>query len=200
MLLFDQFDKNKMVEGLIPAIIQDYATMQVLMLGYMNQEAFEKTVEERKVTFYSRTKRRLWTKGETSGNFLLVESIDIDCDNDALLIRIKPIGNTCHTGSKSCFNTRETEGFIGYLEALIRERYDKMPEGSYTTHLFKKGCNKIAQKVGEEAVETVIEAVAGNDDALIYEASDLIYHLIVLLVSKGYSLKEIEEELAKRHK
>ncbi|MGL5636473.1 MAG: bifunctional phosphoribosyl-AMP cyclohydrolase/phosphoribosyl-ATP diphosphatase HisIE [Bacteroidales bacterium] len=200
MLLFDQFDKNKMVEGLIPAIIQDYATMQVSMLGYMNQEAFEKTVEERKVTFYSRTKRRLWTKGETSGNFLLVESIDIDCDNDALLIRVKPIGNTCHTGSKSCFNTRETEGFIGYLEALIRERYDKMPEGSYTTHLFKKGCNKIAQKVGEEAVETVIEAVAGNDDALIYEASDLIYHLIVLLVSKGYSLKEIEEELAKRHK
>lgn len=200
MLLFDQFDKNKMADGLIPAIIQDDSTLQVLMLGYMNQEAYEKTVEEKKVTFFSRTKGRLWTKGETSGNFLLVESIAIDCDNDALLIRVKPIGKTCHTGSKSCFNTRETEGFIGYLQAVIRERHEQMPEGSYTTRLFEKGCNKIAQKVGEEAVETVIEAVAGNDEALLYEASDLMYHLIVLLVSKGYSLKEIEEELAKRHK
>lgn len=200
MKLFDQLDKTKMTDGLIPAIIQDDATLQVLMLGYMNREAYEKTVDERKVTFYSRTKGRLWTKGETSGNFLLVESIEVDCDNDALLIRVKPIGNTCHTGSKSCFNTRDTEGFIGYLEAVIRERYEQMPEGSYTTHLFEKGCNKIAQKVGEEAVETVIEAIAGNDEALIYEASDLMYHLIVLLVSKGYSLKEIEEELAKRHK
>lgn len=200
MIQFKDLDTSKSTEGLIPAIIQDDRTLQVLMLGYMNEEAFEKTKKEGVVSFYSRTKQRIWTKGETSGNLLHVHSILKDCDNDTLLIRVIPNGPVCHTGSDNCFDTREDEGFIKRLQAIIRERHDTMPAGSYTTKLFEKGINKIAQKVGEEAVETVIEAIACNDERLIYEASDLIYHLIVLLTAKGYSLKDIEEELYKRHK
>ncbi|MGL5317830.1 MAG: bifunctional phosphoribosyl-AMP cyclohydrolase/phosphoribosyl-ATP diphosphatase HisIE [Bacteroidales bacterium] len=200
MIQFKDLDLTKSTDGLIPAIIQDDRTLQVLMLGYMNEEAFEKTKQERLVTFYSRTKGRIWTKGETSGNVLHVRNIMKDCDNDTLLIRVIPAGPVCHTGSDNCFNSRQTEGFILKLQSIIRERHEKMPAGSYTTKLFEKGINKIAQKVGEEAVETVIEAIACNDERLIYEASDLIYHLIVLLTAKGYSLKEIEEELFKRHK
>lgn len=200
MIKFSELDAAKSCEGLIPAIIQDDNTLQVLMLGYMNEEAYNKTVAEGKVTFFSRTKNRLWTKGETSGNFLNVISVTKDCDNDTLLIRVEPVGAVCHTGSKTCFNGRETEGFIKYLEDVIQKRKVTMPEGSYTTKLFNKGVNKIAQKVGEEAVETVIEAVDGNGEALIYEASDLMYHYLVLLAATGYSLKDIEEELAKRHK
>lgn len=191
------FDKNG--DGLVPVVIQDDATMQVLMLGYMDAEALEKSRKEGKVTFYSRTKERLWTKGETSGNFLIIKSIAEDCDSDALLIRVTPMGNTCHTGSKSCFAGRETEGFIGYLQSVIQQRHRDMPADSYTTRLFNKGVNKIAQKVGEEAVETVIEAVDGNRPDMIYEASDLVYHLLVLLESTGCSITDIEIELAKRH-
>lgn len=200
MIRFNDLDTTKSTEGLIPAIIQDDRTLQVLMLGYMNEDAFEKTQKERIVTFYSRSKQRIWTKGETSGNFLHVINMMKDCDNDTLLIRVVPEGPVCHTGSMNCFETNAEEGFIRRLQSIIRERFDTMPEGSYTTKLFEKGINKIAQKVGEEAVETVIEAIACNDERLIYEASDLIYHLIVLLTAKGYSLKEIEEELYKRHK
>lgn len=192
------FDKNG--DGLIPVIIQNDATLQVLMLGYMNQEAYEKSVAEGKVTFFSRTKGRLWTKGETSGNFLYIKSIQEDCDQDALLIRVCPVGATCHTGSHSCFGGRSTEGFIGYLQSVVQERHRDMPAESYTTRLFNKGVNKIAQKVGEEAVETVIEAVDNNKPAMIYEASDLVYHLLVLLESMNLSLTDIEQELAKRHK
>lgn len=200
MINFSELDTTKSCEGLVPVVIQDDNTLQVLMLGYMNQQAYEKSVSEGRVTFYSRTKSRLWTKGETSGNFLNIKSIAKDCDNDTLLIRVEPVGPVCHTGTKTCFAGRENEGFIGYLQSVIQQRHRDMPEGSYTTKLFNKGVNKIAQKVGEEAVETVIEAVACDDSAMIYEASDLMYHLLVLLVSKGYSLSEIEEELAKRHK
>lgn len=200
MIKFDELDTAKSCEGLVPAIIQDDSTLQVLMLGYMNAEAYDKTVAEGRVTFYSRTKGRLWTKGETSGNFLNVKSIAKDCDSDTLLIRVVPVGPVCHTGSKTCFNGRENEGFIGYLQSVIQQRHRDMPEGSYTTKLFTKGANKIAQKVGEEAVESVIEAVAGNNPALVYEASDLVYHLLVLLENQGLSIADLEEELARRHK
>lgn len=200
MIRFGELDTAKNCEGLVPAIIQDDSTLQVLMLGYMNAEAYEKTVKEGKVTFFSRTKGRLWTKGETSGNFLMVKSIAKDCDADTLLIRVDPIGPTCHTGGKTCFGGREHEGFIGYLQSVVQQRHRDMPEGSYTTKLFAKGVAKIAQKVGEEAVETVIEAVANNNPDMIYEASDLVYHLLVLLENQGLSLTDIEEELARRHK
>ena len=171
------------------------------MLGCMNPEALEKTLETKKVTFWSRTKGRLWTKGETSGNWLDIVSVAADCDNDTLLIRVIPHGPTCHTGSKSCFGAAlpETEGFIRYLQSVIRGRHAEMPEGSYTSKLFTRGVNKIAQKVGEEAVETVIEAVAKNREAMIYEASDLIYHLLVLLEATGCSIADLEKELARRH-
>ena len=164
----------------------------------MNEEALAKTKELGKVTFFSRTKNRLWTKGEESGNFLLVDSIKEDCDKDTLLIKVRPIGPVCHTGSDTCFDEKNEEDimFIKYLQDFIKE----MPEGSYTTSLFNKGINRMAQKVGEEAVETVIEATNGTDDRLIYEASDLIYHLIVLLTSKGYRIEDLARELKKRHK
>lgn len=200
MIKFDDFQLEKCADGLIPAIIQQQSTLQVLMLGYMNREAYEKTVAEGRVTFYSRTKQCLWTKGETSGNFLNVISMAKDCDSDALLIRVDPMGPVCHTGSKNCFATRETEGFVGELGRVVAERHRQMPQGSYTTYLFDKGINKIAQKVGEEAVETVIEAVANNREALLYEASDLVYHLLVLLEAAGCSMADIEKELAARHK
>lgn len=200
MIKFSELDTAKNCEGMIPAIIQDDNTLQVLMLGYMNEEAFNKTVKEGHATFFSRSKNRLWTKGETSGNFLVVRSITVDCDNDTLLVRVKPMGPTCHNGNKNCFATSESEGFINELQAVIAQRKKDMPEGSYTTKLFKLGVNKIAQKVGEEAVETVIEAITCNDEAFIYEAADLMYHYLVLLAHKGLSLRDIEEELVKRHK
>jgi len=191
--------------GLIPAIIQDADTYQVLMLGYMNQPALEKTLEDGRVTFYSRSKKRLWTKGETSGNFLVLVDIQQDCDDDTLLILAHPQGPTCHTGDQSCFHEKEFKPsddlkFLSDLENLIRSRKKEKPEASYTTYLFEKGVDKIAQKVGEEAVETVIEAKNKNQKNFVGEVADLVYHLIVLLVEKGVSLKQIVGRLQERHK
>jgi len=188
--------------GLVPAIIQDAQTSKVLMLGYMNEEAYNKTMETKLVTFFSRSKQRLWTKGEESGNFLKLVSIASDCDNDALLVKANPVGPVCHTGADTCWNeTNEANiQFLSYLQDFIEKRYKEMPEGSYTTSLFKKGLNRMAQKVGEEAVETVIEATNGTDDRLIYEASDMVYHLIVLLTSKGLRIDDLAKELKTRHK
>ncbi|MEG1615494.1 MAG: bifunctional phosphoribosyl-AMP cyclohydrolase/phosphoribosyl-ATP diphosphatase HisIE [Bacteroidales bacterium] len=187
--------------GLIPAIIQDNKTAKVLMLGFMNEEAFKETQESGKVTFFSRSKNRLWTKGEKSGNFLNVVSIAIDCDQDTLLIKVNPVGPVCHTGADTCFDEKNQEDimFFKYLQDFIEKRHQEMPEGSYTTTLFQKGLNRMAQKVGEEAVETVIEATNGTDERMIYEASDLMYHLIVLLTSKGYRIEDLARELMKRH-
>ena len=198
----DQLDFTKNGDGLLPVIIQDDRTLQVLMLGYMNREAYEKSISEGRVTFYSRTKQRLWTKGETSGNYLTLVSTAMDCDADTLLIRVVPAGPVCHTGSMSCFteSPTETEGFIRYLPSVLPQRHRDMPAASYTTKLFQRGVNKIAQKVGEEAVETVIEAVAQNKADLVYEASDLVYHLLVLLEANGLSLADLERELARRHR
>jgi len=189
--------------GLIPAIIQDAVTGKVLMLGFMNEEALAKTIELGQVTFFSRTKNRLWTKGEESGNFLNVVSIKEDCDKDTLLIQANPVGPVCHEGWDTCFNdNNKSDGFafLKYLQDFIDQRYKAMPEGSYTTSLFKSGVNRMAQKVGEEAVETVIEATNGTEEGFLYEASDLVYHLIVLLTSKGYRLDDLGLELKKRHK
>ena len=188
--------------GLVPAIVQDNVTRKVLMLGFMNKEAYDKTVETGKVTFWSRTRNCLWTKGETSGNFLNVKEILLDCDKDTLLIKARPDGPVCHTGADTCWNEENSVdlNFLSYLQDFIDRRYKEMPQGSYTTSLFKSGVNRMAQKVGEEAVETVIEATNGTDDRLIYEASDLIYHLIVLLTSKGHRIEELASELVKRHK
>ncbi len=199
---FDQLNAAKCADGLIPAIIQDARSLQVLMLGYMNREAYEKSLREGRVTFWSRSRQCLWTKGETSGNFLEIVSIAADCDADTLLIRAIPHGPTCHTGSPTCFGEAQPahEGFIRKLQAVIQQRHQEMPEGSYTTYLFNKGVNKIAQKVGEEAVETVIEAVDGNHERLLYEASDLIYHLLVLMEATGHSIADLEKELIVRHK
>ena len=197
---FSDFKLEKCADGLLPVIIQDADTLKVLMLGYMNQEAFEKTVATGLVTFFSRTRKCLWTKGETSGNLLHVVEMFADCDADTLLIKAHPDGPTCHRGTTSCFDTRENEGFLGTLQACIQQRHRDMPEGSYTTHLFTKGVNKIAQKVGEEAVETVIEAIDGNKERFLYEAGDLVYHLLVLCEQMGFSIKDLEEELAVRHK
>lgn len=196
-----ELDFQKM-GGLVPAIIQDNSTNKVLMLGFMNQEALDTTVQTGKVTFYSRTKGRLWTKGEESGNFLNVVSIKEDCDRDTLLIKVNPTGPVCHTGTDTCWGEKNEEPimFLSYLQDFIQRRYNEMPEGSYTTSLFQAGINRMAQKVGEEAVETVIEATNGTDDRLIYEASDLIYHLIVLLTSKGMRIEDLANELKKRHK
>lgn len=188
--------------GLIPAIVQDNHTNKVLMLGFMNEEAYETTRETGKVTFFSRTKNRIWTKGETSGNTLQVVSVLVDCDNDTLLIKAIPAGPVCHTGADTCFGEKNAEDilFLKYLQNFIERRRQEMPEGSYTTSLFTKGVNRMAQKVGEEAVETVIEATNGTEEGFIYEASDLIYHLIVLLSSKGLRLEDLAKELKKRHK
>ena len=188
--------------GLIPAIVQDNNTNKVLMLGFMNEEAYEETKETGKVTFFSRTKNRLWMKGETSGNTLQVVSMMVDCDNDTILIKANPAGPVCHTGADTCFGEKNVEDimFLKYLQDFIEQRRQEMPEGSYTTSLFLKGVNRMAQKVGEEVVETVIEATNGTEDGFIYEASDLIYHLIVLLTSKGLRLEDLARELKKRHK
>lgn len=191
------------LNGLVPAIIQDDITSKVLMLGFMNEEALEKTKELGKVTFFSRTKNRLWTKGEESGNFLNVVSIASDCDNDTLLIKVNPVGPVCHTGSDTCWdetNEQDPLEFIKYLQDFIDKRKKEMPEGSYTTSLFQKGTRKITQKVGEEAVETIIGAMANDDENFLYEGADLLYHLIVLLTHKGYRIEDLALELMKRHK
>ena len=192
------FDK---MDGLVPAIIQDNNTQKVLMLGFMNQEAYEKTLATGKVTFFSRTKQRLWTKGETSGNFLEVVSVKSDCDNDTLLVQVHPTGPVCHTGTDTCWGEKNEQDilFLKELQDFIDKRHEELPENSYTTSLFKSGVNKMAQKVGEEAVETIIEACNGTDERLIYEGADLLYHLIVLLTSKGYRIEDLARELKERH-
>lgn len=200
MIRFEELKKG--ADGLVPAIVQDQNTLQVLMLGYMDAEALAKTQETGLVTFWSRSQGKIWTKGETSGNYLHLVSLAVDCDKDTLLVRAIPDGPTCHTGSKTCWGDAvpESQGFIRELEAVVKGRHEQMPEKSYTTSLFKAGTPRMAQKVGEEAVETVIEAVKGDDERMIYEASDLIYHLLVLLVSKGHGIADLEKELVKRHK
>jgi phosphoribosyl-ATP pyrophosphohydrolase/phosphoribosyl-AMP cyclohydrolase len=185
--------------GLVPVVIQDNITLQVLMVGYMNEEALKKTLQENKVTFFSRSKNRLWTKGETSANYLFVEEIFSDCDNDSVLIKVRPAGPVCHTGSTSCFNEETVKGFIYELEQVIIQRIDNDTNDSYTNRLYKKGINKVAQKVGEEAVELVIESKDDNIDLFRNEAADLLYHLLILIKAKGINLQSIEEVLKKRH-
>jgi len=194
-------DFNKM-GGIVPAIIQDAKTRNVLMLGFMNEEAYKKTLLTKHVTFWSRTRQCLWTKGETSGHFLNLVSMQIDCDNDTLLVKVIPQGPTCHKGTDTCWgeeNVQQPLDFLAELQDFIEQRHKEMPEGSYTTKLFKDGVNKMAQKVGEEALETVIEATNGTDEHLVYEASDLLYHLIVLLTGKGLRIEDVAEELHRRH-
>lgn len=194
-------DFEKM-NGLVPAIIQDNTTRNVLMLGYMNREAYEKTLATGKVTFWSRSRNCLWTKGETSGNFLNLVDIKVDCDNDTLLVRVNTTGPACHLGTDTCWGETNDANpllFLTELQDFINKRHEEMPEGSYTTSLFKDGLNRMAQKVGEEALEAVIEATNGTNDRLIYEASDMFYHLIVLLTSKGLRIEDIAKELKERH-
>ena len=194
-------DFNKM-GGLVPAIVQDAVTKNVLMLGFMNQEAYQRTIDTRHVTFWSRTRQTLWTKGETSGHFLDLVSIQIDCDHDTLLVKAHPTGPTCHTGTDTCWgedNTANPLLFLTELQDFIIRRKEEMPEGSYTTKLFRDGINKIAQKVGEEALETVIEATNGTNGQLVYEASDMLYHLLVMLTAKGLRIEDVAEELQRRH-
>jgi len=205
-----KIDLNKNGDGLTPAIIQDAQTKNVLMLGYMNQEALDKTQKTKKVTFYSRSKKRLWTKGEESGNFLNLVDIKNDCDQDTLLISVNPVGPTCHTGSDTCWDEENTAsyGFLSQLEEVIKERKEeatkdsslRTTDNSYVVSLFENGINKIAQKVGEEAVETVIEAKDDNDELFLNESADLLFHYLILLQAKGFTLKDIEAELKKRHK
>lgn len=191
------FEKSN---GLVPVIIQDNTSLQVLMLGYMNTEAFERTQQEQKVTFFSRSKNRLWTKGESSGNYLTVNEIALDCDNDTLLIKVTPAGPTCHTGATSCFKEEPAKGFLYQLEKTIQTRIDQDETNSYTNQLFKRGVNKVAQKVGEEAVELVIEAKDNNLELFKNEAADLLYHLLILLRYKECRLEDIERVLVKRAK
>lgn len=195
-----ELDFDKM-NGLVPAIIQDARTKNVLMLGFMNKEAYEKTIELNRVTFFSRTKNRLWTKGEESGHFLDVVSIESDCDNDTLLIKVIPNGPVCHTGTATCFNDNNEFGieFLSFIQDFIEKRYQEMPEGSYTTSLFQSGVNRMAQKVGEEALETVIEATNGTNGRMLYEGADMLYHLIVLLTSKGCRIEDLAKVLEQRH-
>lgn len=203
-----EIDFNKM-DGLVPAIIQDAQTDKVLMLGFMNEEAYKKTVETGKVTFWSRTRNTLWTKGETSGNFLNVVEVLNDCDQDTLLIKANPVGPVCHTGADTCWNEKNPHKpanskdnallFLSELQDFIEKRHEEMPEGSYTTSLFKDGLNRMAQKVGEEALELVIEACNGTNERMIYEGSDMLYHLIVLLTSKGLRIEDMAAELRERH-
>lgn len=195
-------DFNKL-NGLVPAIVQDADTKTVLMLGFMNEEAYQKTVETKLVTFYSRTRKCLWTKGEESGHFLHLVDIKNDCDDDTLLVRVHPEGPTCHKGTDTCWGEKNEANpllFLTELQDFIEKRHAEMPEGSYTTSLFRDGINRMAQKVGEEALEAVIEAVNGTDERLIYEASDMFYHLIVLLTSKGLRIEDVARELQVRHK
>lgn len=196
-----QIDFDKL-QGLVPAVIQDAVTNKVLMLGFMNREAYDKTVQTGLVTFWSRTRNCLWTKGETSGNVLRVVKILNDCDNDTLLVKVNPAGPVCHTGADTCWNETNERNpllFLSELQDFINKRHEEMPEGSYTTSLFKDGLNRMAQKVGEEALELVIEATNGTNERLIYEGSDMLYHLIVLLTSKGLRIEDMAAELAERH-
>lgn len=197
---FSEFNLEKCADGLLPVIVQDADTLKVLMLAYMDEEAYERTVETGLVTFHSRSRNETWTKGETSGNFLHLVEMFPDCDKDTLLIKARPKGPTCHRGTIACFDTRDEEGFLGTLAACIRQRHEEMPEDHYTTYLFNKGVNKIAQKVGEEAVETVIEAVDGNKERFLYEAGDLVYHLMVLFEQMGFTMADLEKELVVRLK
>lgn len=199
-MTFDDFKLEKNTDGLLPVIIQDADTLKVLMLGYMDREAFNKTVAEGRVTFFSRSKQRLWTKGETSGNYLTVKEMYADCDQDTLLIQAYPAGPTCHRGTTSCFDTPDSEGFVRALARLIRKRHEDMPDGSYTTRLFIKSPKVIAKKVGEEATEAVIEAVDGNQGRFLYEAADLAYHMLVLMEAVGCTPQDLERELALRHR
>lgn len=191
---------NKFPDKLVPVIVQDAATNKVLMLGYMNEEAYDKTIVEQKITFFSRSKQRLWTKGETSSNFLFVKEMLIDCDNDCLLIKANPAGPVCHTGADTCFNETNEGSFLYHLEKIIESRKQTKQQGSYVNSLFEKGINKIAQKVGEEAVEVVIEAKDNNDDLFKNEAADLLFHYLILLNAKGMSLHDVEQVLQNRHK
>ena len=193
-------DFSKYTDGLVPVVIQDYNTRKVLMLGFMNEEAFNKTMQESNVTFYSRSKQRLWTKGETSGNFLLVKEILTDCDNDTLLIKVEPTGPVCHTGADTCFKENNSEFSLQKLEQVLTNRKTNPVDSSYTSSLFAKGINKIAQKVGEEAVELVIESKDNSKEKFLGEAADLLFHYLILLQAKGYSLKDVEQVLAERHK
>ena len=192
-----KFDKNT---GLVPVIIQDYLNLKVLMLGYMNQEAFDKTLQEKRVTFFSRSKNRLWTKGETSGNFLELMDWKLDCDNDTILIKAKPLGPTCHKGTTTCFAEETDKGFLYELQQTISDKINNNDENSYTNELYKRGINKVAQKVGEEAVELVIEAKDNNDELFLNEAADLLYHYLILLKAKGFTLEDVETILKLRSK
>jgi phosphoribosyl-ATP pyrophosphohydrolase/phosphoribosyl-AMP cyclohydrolase len=193
-------DFAKYSDGLVPAIVQDNETDKVLMLGFMNQEAFAKTQETGKVTFYSRSKQRLWTKGEESGNFLNLKSLLVDCDNDTILVKVDPVGPVCHTGADTCWNEKNTnDNFLQHLENVIEQRKQVAPDKSYVASLFKKGINKIAQKVGEEAVEVVIEAKDNDADLFLNESADLLFHYLILLNAKGYKLQDVIEILQKRH-
>ncbi len=194
-----KIDFNK-GDGLIPAIIQHDLTSEVLMLGYMNQEALVKTLNDGRVTFFSRSKNRLWTKGESSGNFLAVKDIKVDCDQDALLIRTIPAGPTCHTGTSSCFGEASAKGFLYELESIVHEKIDQDDQDSYTNKLFKRGINKVAQKVGEEAIEVVIEAKDNNRDLFLNEGADLLYHFLILLKTKGVRLEDLEVILKQRNR
>jgi phosphoribosyl-ATP pyrophosphohydrolase/phosphoribosyl-AMP cyclohydrolase len=196
-----QIDFEKSADGLVPAVIQDAATLKVLMLGYMNREALDKTMQEKKVTFFSRSKNRLWTKGEESGNFLLVQDIKVDCDKDTLLIKANPVGPVCHTGADTCWEEQNVSNdFLAKLESIITERKNNPSEKSYTSQLFAKGINKVAQKVGEEAVEVVIEAKDNNESLFLNESADLLFHYLILLQAKGYQLADVIKVLEGRHK
>lgn len=199
-MTFDDFNLSKTGDGLLPVIIQDAKTLKVLMLGYMNREAFEKSRSEGLVTFWSRSRQTLWTKGETSHNYLHIVEMYKDCDSDTLLIKAIPDGPTCHRGTTACFDTPEHEGFMRHLQDVIQGRHEQMPEGSYTTKLFIKGVKAITKKVGEESSEAIIEAVDGNRDRFIYEASDLIYHFLVLMEQMGCTIDDLEKELSLRHR
>ena len=192
-----QFDKNT---GLVPVIIQDYLNLKVLMLGYMNQEAFDKMLQEKRVTFFSRSKNRLWTKGETSGNFLELMDWKLDCDNDTILIKAKPLGPTCHKGTTTCFAEETDKGFLYELQQTISDKIDNNDENSYTNELYKRGINKVAQKVGEEAVELIIETKDNNDELFLNEAADLLYHYLILLKAKGFTIEDVEKILKSRSK
>lgn len=192
-----KFDKNT---GLVPVIIQDYLNLKVLMLGYMNQDAFDKTLQEKRVTFFSRSKNRLWTKGETSGHFLELMDWQLDCDSDTILIKAKPLGPTCHKGTTTCFAEENDKGFLYELQQTISDKIDNNDENSYTNELYKRGINKVAQKVGEEAVELVIEAKDDNDELFLNEAADLLYHYLILLKAKGFTLEDVETILKSRSK
>ena len=199
-MTFDDFNLAKTGDGLLPVVIQDATTLKVLMLGYMDRAAFDNTLAEGRVTFYSRSRQTLWTKGETSGNYLTVKAMFPDCDGDTLLIQADPAGPTCHRGTTACFDTPEDEGFIRSLAKLIKGRHEQMPDGSYTTRLFIKGPKAIAKKVGEETSEAIIEAVDGNRDRFLYETADLTYHLLVLMEAMGVCPEDLERELALRHR